>query len=161
MSSACIFCKILREELPVTIVYEDEFSLAFMDLYPMLPGHVLVIPKEHHVSIQQLSPEMRSHLLEVGAAVGQAQMQSGLKCKAQNFFINDGPDANQHVPHVHLHVLPRSGGDLHKALLSFVSRYNNVFGVAAKRKRLELIASDIKAHMPQKVVSALTSMDRA
>ena len=66
MSSACIFCKILRGELPVTTVYEDKFSLAFMDLYPMLPGHVLVIPKEHQGSIQQLSPGMRSHLFEVG-----------------------------------------------------------------------------------------------
>jgi len=161
MSSACIFCKILRGDLSVTTVYEDEFSLAFMDLYPMRPGHVLVIPKEHHVSIQQLSPKMRSHLFELGAAVAQAQVESELKCKAQNFFINDGPDANQHVPHVHLHVLPRSGADLHKALFSFVSRYNNIFGVAAKRKRLILIAKDIKAHMPIRIESALTSMDRA
>ena len=158
MSSACIFCKILRGELPVTTVYEDKFSLAFMDLYPMLPGHVLVIPKEHHGSIKQLSSGMRSHLFEVGAAVAQAQVQSALKCKSQNFFINDGPDANQHVPHVHLHVLPRSGADLHKALLSFISRYNNVFGVAAKRRRLELVAKDIEVHMPQKVTSVLTSM---
>ncbi len=160
MSSECIFCKILRGELPVTTVYEDEFSLAFMDLYPMLPGHVLVIPKEHHASIQQLSPSMRSHLFEVGAAVARAQMLSGLKCKSQNFFINDGPDANQHVPHVHLHVLPRSGADLHKALLSFMSRYNNIFGVAAKRRRLELLAKDIEVHMPQKVLSVLASVDR-
>ena len=159
MPSACIFCKILLGELPVTTVYEDEFSLAFMDLYPMLPGHVLVIPKEHHGSIQQLPPSMRSHLFEVGAAVAQAQTQSGLKCKSQNFFINDGPDANQHVPHVHLHVLPRSGADLHKALFSFMARYNNVFGVAVKRRRLELIAKDIEVHMPQKVLSALTSVD--
>ena len=157
MSSACIFCKILRGELPVTSVYEDEFSLAFMDLYPMRPGHVLVIPKEHHGSIQQLSSKMRSHLLELGAAVAQAQVKSGLDCKAQNFFINDGPDANQHVPHVHLHVLPRSGADLHKALLSFVSRYNNFFGVAARRKRLNAIAKDIEVHMPKLVMSPLTS----
>ncbi|OUR92536.1 HIT family protein [Gammaproteobacteria bacterium 42_54_T18] len=161
MSSECIFCEILRGNLPVTTVYEDEFSLAFMDLYPMRPGHVLVIPKEHHVSILQLSPKMRSHLFELGAAVALAQAESGLKCKAQNFFINDGPDANQHVPHVHLHVLPRSGADLHKALFSFVSRYNNFFGVAAKRRRLALIAKDIKTHMPRQITSVLTSADRA
>lgn len=157
MSSMCIFCKILRGDLPVTIVYEDEFSLAFMDLYPMRPGHVLVIPKEHHVSIQQLSPEMRSHLFELGAAVAKAQVNSELKCKAHNFFINDGPDANQHVPHVHLHVLPRSGEDFHKALFSFVSRYNSFFGVAKKRNRLTSIAADIKRHMPTRVVSVLTA----
>ncbi|MBV1920868.1 MAG: HIT family protein [Pseudomonadales bacterium] len=156
MSATCIFCKILRGELPVTTVYEDEFSLAFMDLYPMRPGHVLVIPKEHHVSVQQLSPQMRFHLFELGTAIAKAQTESELQCKSHNFFINDGPEANQHVPHVHLHVLPRTGADLHMALFSFVSRYNNVFGVAKKRRQLAQIAKSIEEHMPKQVVSPLT-----
>ena len=103
---------------------------------------------------------MRFHLFELGAVVAKAQKESGLQCKSHNFFINDGPEANQHVPHVHLHVLPRSGADLHMALLSFVSRYNNVFGVAEKRRRLAQIAKGIEEHMPQQVISPLTVMDR-
>ena len=160
MVSGCIFCKILEGELPVSKVYEDAYVLAFMDLYPMLPGHVLIIPKQHHVSIQGLTPAFRSHLFETGTAVALAQMstdspQAKLDCAAHNFFINDGPPANQHVPHVHLHVLPRAGGDLHKAFLSFASRYNNFFGVSAKRKRLDALAKNIAIHMPKQVESPL------
>lgn len=155
MGEGCIFCKILEGELPASKVYEDAYVLAFMDLYPMLPGHVLVIPKQHHGSIQGLTPALRSHLFETGAEIAQAHTKTQAHCAAHNFFINDGPAANQHVPHVHLHVLPRTGSDLHKAILSFASRYNNFFGISAKRKRLDSLAQNIAMHMPDQVESPL------
>jgi len=161
MVSECAFCKILSGDLPASIVYEDEFVLAFMDLYPMLPGHVLVIPKTHQVTIDGLTPNVRAHLFEVGAEI--ARIQKTIKspfmkkpCVAHNFFINDGPQANQHVPHVHLHVLPRGGDDFRQAIFSFVSRTNNFFGVSQKRERLDQLALSFSALMPQTVSGPLT-----
>jgi len=159
MSLECVFCKIIQGVLPATKVYEDSLVVAFMDLYPMRPGHVLVVPKEHHVSIRELTREMRAHVFEVGSEVANAQKMSGMDCKAHNFFINDGVAANQHVPHVHLHVLPRTGGDFHKALFSFASRYNSFFGAAEKRRRLERLAGDIANNMPTKIDVFRTNTD--
>lgn len=152
MARKCIFCEIISGNAPASKVYEDDVVLAFMDLYPMRPGHVLVIPKEHQGSALQLDSATRSHLFEVGMHVAQAQMQVGISCVSHNFFINDGPEANQHVPHVHLHVLPRTGGDLAKAMLSFTARFNNVFGKEGKRKRLDTLAASISAELPSQMV---------
>lgn len=149
--SDCIFCSILKGESPASIVYEDEDCVAFMDLFPMRPGHVLVIPRQHATFLEELSPGLRAHLLEVSQWVIKAQKASGLPCDGNNVFLNDGPAANQHVPHVHFHVLPRKQGDLAKAVFSFATRYSNYFGLAAHRKRLDSIALSLAAHMPEQV----------
>ncbi|MEE2732680.1 MAG: HIT family protein [Pseudomonadota bacterium] len=149
--SDCIFCSILKGEAPASVVYQDEDCIAFMDLFPMRPGHVLVIPRQHGVFIDELTPALRAHLVEVCHWVIKAQKASGLPCDGNNVFLNDGPAANQHVPHVHFHVLPRRQGDLAKAVLSFATRYTNYFGQAAHRKRLDDIAASIARHMPQRV----------
>ena len=149
--SDCIFCSILKGDAPACMVYEDEDCVVFMDLFPMRPGHVLVIPRQHATYLGDLTPAVRAHLIEVAHWVIKAQKASGLPCDGNNVFLNDGPDANQHVPHVHFHVLPRRQGDLHKTAFSFASRYLNYFGLAAHRKRLAEMAAAISAHMPQRV----------
>jgi len=151
--SDCIFCAIVAGEAPASLVYQDEHCLAFMDLFPMRPGHVLVLPRQHATYLADLKPELRSHLLEVCNQVVLAQKASGLPCDGNNLFLNDGPAANQHVPHLHFHVLPRRQGDLHKAVLSFATRYTNYFGQAAHRQRLEQQARSIAACMPDNVRS--------
>lgn len=147
----CIFCSILAGNDSASVVYDDATCVAFMDLFPMRPGHVLVIPRQHAVFIGELDPATRSHLLEVGNAVINAQKAAGMDCDGNNVFLNDGPAANQHVPHVHLHVLPRKTGDLHKAALSFSTRFLNYFGQQAHRNRLDELARRIAQHMPQQV----------
>lgn len=147
----CIFCSILKGEAQASIVYEDEDCVAFMDLFPMRPGHVLVIPRQHAVYLGELDPGLRSHLMEVCHWVIKAQKASGMPCDGNNVFLNDGPAANQHVPHVHFHVLPRRRGDLHKAVMSFATRYLNYFGLAAHRKGLDQTAATLNRHMPQRV----------
>ena len=147
----CIFCAILKGETPCSLVYEDEDCMAFMDLYPVRPGHVLVIPRQHAMFISELNRPLRGHLIEVANQIVIAQKASGLPCDGTNLFINDGPAANQHVPHVHLHVLPREKGDGLKAVFTFASRTLNYFGKAKKRQALDDIATTIAAHMPQKV----------
>lgn len=149
--SDCIFCSIVADAAPASVVYRDAVCLAFMDLFPMRPGHVLVIPHQHAMFIDGLDRATRGHLFEVANSVIRAQKAAGLPCDGNNIFLNDGPAANQHVPHVHLHVLPRRQGDLHKAVLSFSTRYLNYFGQEAHRNRLDELAQRIARHMPQQV----------
>ena len=149
--SDCIFCSIVQGTAPASLVYQDEYCMAFMDLFPMRPGHVLVIPHQHAVFIGELDAATRARIFEVGNAVIQAQKAAGLPCDGNNVFLNDGPAANQHVPHVHLHVLPRKSGDLHKAVLSFGTRFLDYFGQAAQRRKLDEMAQRITRHMPEQV----------
>lgn len=147
----CIFCSILKGESPASVVYQDEDCMAFMDLFPMRPGHVLVIPRQHAIFINELNSDLRAHLIEVSMQIIKAQKKSGLPCDGNNVFLNDGPAANQHVPHVHFHVLPREQGDLSKTLFSFASRYLSYFGMSAHRQKLDEIANELSLLMPEKV----------
>ena len=100
----CIFCKIVAGEIPSTKVYEDETVLAFRDINPMAPTHILVIPKAHIPSVAAITPENSSvlaHLFEVIAAVAQ---QEGLE-NGYRVVSNCGTDAGQTVPHLHFHIL--------------------------------------------------------
>jgi histidine triad (HIT) family protein len=108
-----IFAKILRGELPKIAVYEDEHTLAFMDIMPAVEGHVLVIPKETGETIFDISPEAAAHTIratqKVAAAVKKALGVPGVMLAQLN-----GSAAGQTIPHVHFHVLPRvAGADLH------------------------------------------------
>jgi histidine triad (HIT) family protein len=107
----CIFCRIADHELPASIVYEDEHTMAFLDIEPINPGHVLIIPKTHTASLSDLSEEDASRIIHVGQIIGQALRASDLPCEGVNFFLADGRVAGQEVDHVHLHVFPRFKGD--------------------------------------------------
>jgi histidine triad (HIT) family protein len=108
-----IFAKILRGELPKIAVYEDEYTLAFMDIAPAVEGHTLVIPKEPGETLFDISPEAAAATIvttqKVAAAVKKAMGVAGIMIAQLN-----GPESGQTVPHVHFHVLPRkAGADLH------------------------------------------------
>ncbi len=107
----CIFCRIAAGELPASIVYEDHKSMAFLDIQPITPGHVLVIPKHHVESLVHLPPEDAGHLIRVGQILDAALRRSDLCCDAVAMFLADGTAAGQDVNHVHLHVFPRYKGD--------------------------------------------------
>lgn len=141
---SCIFCDIVAKKASASIVHEDDQFMAFMDLFPMRPGHTLIIPKQHAVQVSELTPALRAGLFELGNRVIEAQRRSGFDAEGHNLIINDGPAANQHVPHVHLHVVPRAKGDLHKALFSFASRYFDYFGAEARRRDLDAVALRIR-----------------
>lgn len=99
----CIFCKIVAGDIPSTKVYEDERVLAFRDANPMMPVHVLVIPKEHYENItDDLSDE---DMLAVMHAVGTVAEMEGVKDSGFRVITNTNDDACQSVHHVHLHVL--------------------------------------------------------
>jgi len=104
VSDDCLFCKIIRREIPAEIVAESEHALAFRDIAPVAPTHVLVIPKLHEpnaVALAQADPEAMGQLFELVRVVAD---QEGLGTGYRSVF-NTGPDALQTVFHAHLHVL--------------------------------------------------------
>jgi histidine triad (HIT) family protein len=103
MSSDCLFCRIVRREIPATIVREDEHTLAFRDIDPKAPTHVLVIPKTHVASLNEApDPATLGRLLLAAAEIAKAE---GIETSGYRTVINTGADAGQTVHHVHLHVL--------------------------------------------------------
>lgn len=102
----CVFCKIIRGEIPCSKLYEDDQVLVLLDIAPFNFGHALVVPKDHHHSITTLPAEYHARLIEIASKVAVAQMRS-LKAEGFNLVLNNGRCAGQEVPHVHLHVIPR------------------------------------------------------
>jgi histidine triad (HIT) family protein len=109
----CIFCDILAGKAPADFVYQDESSAAFMDIRPINPGHVLVVPRIHAALLTELNRISVGHLMEVAQRIDTALRKSGIKCEAVNLFLADGGAAGQEVFHVHLHVIPRFASDGH------------------------------------------------
>jgi len=106
-----IFARILRDELPSTRVYEDDRCVVILDIAPVNPGHLLVIPKAPAQLVAELDPEVASHMFTVGVRVSEAVRSAAPRCEDVNFWIADGEAAGQEVPHVHLHIIPRFAGD--------------------------------------------------
>jgi len=112
MSNDCIFCKIVAGELPATKLYEDEDTLSFMDIGPVIKGHALVIPKKHYDPITGTPPEVLQKLITVVQKIAKAQYE-GLGADGVNVTQANGAVAGQVVPHIHFHVIPRFEGDKH------------------------------------------------
>jgi histidine triad (HIT) family protein len=110
MDATCVFCKIVAGQIPCFKLYEDEATLAFMDINPVNDGHALVITKAHHPTVFAVSPEdfaaAARTTIKVASAVERALRPDGL-----NLIQANGKGAAQSVPHFHIHVLPRRLGD--------------------------------------------------
>lgn len=106
----CIFCKIIAGQIPCHKVLEDADVLAFLDIGPLAPGHILVIPKAHYATIDAAPAE-------VGASLGRAlprlvrAVRSATDAAGVNVLQNNGKAAGQEVPHLHVHLIPRNAGD--------------------------------------------------
>ncbi len=107
----CTFCRILRAEAPASIVFEDQDCIAFMDLQPVNPGHVLVVPKKHVAYFKDIDEDLGAHLFRIGLRIDRALRATDLRCEGVNFFAADGKAAFQEIFHAHLHVFPRYKGD--------------------------------------------------
>lgn len=100
----CIFCKIVAGEIPSTKVYEDEKVLAFRDINPMAPTHILVIPKIHIPSVAGITEENADLVAHIFTVIPQIAEKEGL-VNGYRVVSNCGPDAGQTVPHLHFHIL--------------------------------------------------------
>ena len=107
----CTFCPILAGEVPGTFVYRDEQCAAFMDIQPVNPGHVLVVPVRHAPYLADLDAPTAGRMMQVAQRLAAALRASGLRCEGVNLLLADGEAAMQEVFHVHLHVFPRWTGD--------------------------------------------------
>jgi len=106
----CIFCKIIKGEIPSYKIYEDKDFLAFLDINPLNPGHTLVIPKEHHKNLQELPNNLVEKLFCVVKKIS-ALIKNETKADGINILINNGEVAGQIVFHIHVHILPRFKND--------------------------------------------------
>jgi histidine triad (HIT) family protein len=105
---SCLFCKIISRELEAKIIFEDEISMAFLDVRPLFPGHVLLIPKAHYATLSDLPASL------IGPFFTNAQMlarkvQSAMK--ADGTFVAINNIVSQSVPHLHVHIVPRKRQD--------------------------------------------------
>lgn len=134
----CVFCNIVKGKGSESLVYSDEKTIAFMDIQPVNPGHVLVVPKAHAAGLSDLDEETGAHVFKVGMRVANAIKRSGIKCEGVNLLLSDGRAAFQEIFHVHLHVIPRFEGD--NLRISFGRKY----GVRPERTELDMIAAKIR-----------------
>jgi len=103
----CVFCDIVAGKIPATILYQDDKAIAFKDIHPQAPTHVLVIPKEHVPSVAELSSEhqdLAAHLISVAHEVAKREGLAAVE-KGYRLVINYGREGGQEVPHVHLHII--------------------------------------------------------
>lgn len=136
MSPDCIFCKIVKGEIPSSIIFEDDICIAFLDVFPVREGHSLLIPKEHFVNMLDVDPDVAAHL---GRRL--IELTRGVKAATGADVLNvvaNGSGAGQEVPHLHFHAIPRSQGDEFR--FTFPPGYRESM---AKREDLDNMAKKI------------------
>lgn len=112
----CIFCKIIAGEIPAYKVYEDDEVLAFLDIEPVNPGHVLVVPKKHFESLFDLPDDLARQIVSVIKKITPAIL-AGAGASGFNLGLNNGSVAGQAIAHLHWHIMPRVAGDGYKLWL--------------------------------------------
>lgn len=101
----CIFCKIINKEIPAKVAYEDEDVLAFHDINPQAPIHLLIIPKQHIASIMEINKEDDGLLNKVIMVAQKLAKQNNIDTKGFRIVVNTGDDGGQTVSHLHFHIL--------------------------------------------------------
>ena len=108
----CVFCKIIRGELPANKIYEDNDTLAFMDIGPVVKGHLLVVSKAHYANLLETPAEVLAKLIVIVQKTANAQKKA-LHADGVNIVLSNGKAAGQVVDHIHFHVIPRFASDGH------------------------------------------------
>ena len=110
VEESCVFCRIIGGEEMVSLVYEDDRAIAFLDIQPMSRGHTLVVPKQHHETLFDLPDELAMHCLSVAKRILPG-IQAATGADAVNVFSPNGQAGGQDVPHFHWHLIPVNEGD--------------------------------------------------
>lgn len=106
----CLFCKIIRKEIPAEIIYEDDTTLAFLDIHPRAPGHTLIVPKQHAENVLDANAQsLYAVILTIQHVTG--ILSASLSPAGFTIGINHGSEAGQAINHLHAHILPRFKGD--------------------------------------------------
>ncbi|TFF97473.1 MAG: HIT family protein [Promethearchaeota archaeon] len=110
MSEDCLFCKITKGDIPSKKIFENEDTLAFLDINPMADGHTIVIPKNHYETLGDLPDEEINKLFQTVKKVAK-QIYSNLNSDGYNIVMNNYSAAGQMIKHTHIHIIPRKQGD--------------------------------------------------
>lgn len=137
-SASCTFCDIIHGAGEVSLCYEDADSMAFMDIQPVNPGHVLVVPREHYESLADIPGDLAAHLFQVATRLAET-VKGVTACEGMNLVVNSGAAAGQDVFHYHVHVIPRRAGDGFEIPLPFNQ------AASTDRYHLDAVAAQIIA----------------
>ena len=149
----CIFCAIAAGQAPASLVHHDERFLVFLDIYPARPGHLLVVPRRHAPRLGDLvadeAPSLCALVARENAALrSPALAEHGIRCDDVTVLLNDGAAANQSVPHLHVHLVPRRKGDFPTVLGKLLARPIQPLLGAAPRARLDAQATALRVLLP-------------
>ncbi len=101
----CLFCKIAAKQIPSAIVYEDDAVVAFKDIAPQAPVHLVLVPRVHFAGLNQLTPELAPLVGRIALAAKDLAERNGIAARGYRLVANCGPDAGQTVHHLHFHLL--------------------------------------------------------
>lgn len=132
----CIFCKIIKGEIPHHIIYQDGDTFAFLDIKPINKGHTLVIPKKHYENIYEIPEDILKKVILTTQKIAKS-IKEVLKPNGMNITLNNESAAGQVVPHLHFHIMPRYNGD----------GYQLWEGSEYKKDEGEEISSKIRQHL--------------
>ena len=149
----CIFCDIIHGAAEVSMCYEDATAVAFMDIQPVNAGHVLVVPREHYASLEDLPIEVAQHLYKVAMKLAYV-VRKTTGCPGMNIVVNSGVAAGQDVFHFHVHVIPRAPGDGFDIPLPFPG------SAMPERERLDAMAARIIAATRDPMAAAKLPADQ-
>jgi len=151
----CIFCKIVAGTEVAAEVYRDDHFMAFMDVHPLGQGHVLLIPRQHVEKLEQLEASTRQHLYRVFDTLVAAQRRAGFGVEGTHLIVNDGKATNQHIPHAHLHLVPRKRGDALGFGWRMFMHFTGLFGFRTRHEILQAqadaIAGQVERLAPEQV----------
>ena len=133
--SDCVFCELIAGEASQASSTRTRRSSRFMDLHPVNPGHVLLVPRRHVAAMEDLDEESGAHAFRIAMRMQRALRGSGVRCEGINLFVADGEAAFQDVFHFHLHVIPRFAGDPFKISADWKE---------APRSELDRVATEIR-----------------
>jgi histidine triad (HIT) family protein len=138
---ACIFCDIIQHKLPADVVYENETTLAFLDIRPLFPGHVLIVPKTHYETIWDIPDQLLTDVMSSAKLLSVAVKSATL---ADGIFMANNNIVSQSVPHFHIHIIPRKKKDGLKGFFW---------------PRMPYPSDAHKADMKDKIIAALHQVD--
>ena len=106
----CLFCQIIKGDVPANKVYEDDEVIAFLDIRPVNPGHTLIVPKKHSMNMLDTDEDTLKAMIAVTKRVSKAILKV-MELEAFNLELNNGRIAGQIIPHLHWHIVPRTADD--------------------------------------------------
>ncbi len=138
----CLFCRIVSGELPATVVYEDDNSVAFLDHRPLFHGHTLLVPREHVETLGELSTKIVGPYFETAQLLSRA-VESAMD--AEGTFVAMNNRVSQSVPHLHVHVVPRRRKDGLKGFFWPRTKYKGDEEMEEVKKKIKAAVKKIKA----------------